>query len=415
MKTTAETVKVAKTLSSAMCKAVTIAIVENGVRQVPTGTAGVTLDALIKRGVVHEDRSHHFPRYPLTDLGRAVRGLLTGEVDPEPTPEPAPEGPERFCTVCHIHMNCHAPALLGFENNSDVCDIPRAELTLEGIMPPVPRAPRNTANPKVHVFASTGEAYDASQCHDDIVDGDVLSVPGAGVVAVLMAAWPVAVDTDTPGEFHCLKSGEEWSKTEFGDYTVSVVLAREVLADLERKHSAIADGAVRVLAPADVQGVNFEGVPLSTDEEAHLINLPPDGIGIVFGDLVAAKHVVKISRNRVERFAQGLVKFAQLTDPAPTFVTESVDMASIRQDRHRFTVQRREDFLTELATWCNAEKYADVVSAIRDLGPSLSRSQKWQDACAWVTTAMDEGREERYVALQGAINLGHVFPVRGAL
>ena len=31
---------------------------------------------------------------------------------------------------------------------------------------------------KIHTFASTGEAYDASQCQDDIHGGDVLVVTG---------------------------------------------------------------------------------------------------------------------------------------------------------------------------------------------------------------------------------------------
>ncbi len=141
-----------------------------------------------------------------------------------------PDAPKVFCTVCHWHMNMHAPVVPGYTPASDVCDTPRAELTLEGIYPPAPRIPRNTDAPKVHVFASIRDAYDASQCRDEIADGDVLSVPSAGVVAVLVAAWPVAVDTDAPGEFHTLKQGAEWGALEYGDYTVSVTVARAVLA-----------------------------------------------------------------------------------------------------------------------------------------------------------------------------------------
>ena len=46
---------------------------------------------------------------------------------------------------------------------------------------------------KVHTFASSGEAYDASQTDDAIKDGDVLHVPSEGSAAVLLAAWPTAV------------------------------------------------------------------------------------------------------------------------------------------------------------------------------------------------------------------------------
>jgi hypothetical protein len=46
---------------------------------------------------------------------------------------------------------------------------------------------------KVHEFATSGEAYDASQTDDGIKDGDVLHVPAEGSAAVLLAAWPTAV------------------------------------------------------------------------------------------------------------------------------------------------------------------------------------------------------------------------------
>lgn len=60
------------------------------------------------------------------------------------------------------------------------------------------------ADPVVHTFDSSGEAYDASQCSDDISDGDVLAVPAEGVVGFLFEAWPVAV-TSAVGEFHAAR------------------------------------------------------------------------------------------------------------------------------------------------------------------------------------------------------------------
>lgn len=55
--------------------------------------------------------------------------------------------------------------------------------------------------PSVHTFGSTGEAYNASQCRDEIKDGDVLSVPSERVVGVLIGAWPTAI-SEAAGEFH---------------------------------------------------------------------------------------------------------------------------------------------------------------------------------------------------------------------
>lgn len=83
--------------------------------------------------------------------------------------------------------------------------------------------------PNVHTFASTGEAYDASQCDDDINDSDVLVVPSEGVVGVLCQAWPVAV-TPEHGEFHALREGVTWAEHEGGKYAESARLAQEQAA-----------------------------------------------------------------------------------------------------------------------------------------------------------------------------------------
>lgn len=80
--------------------------------------------------------------------------------------------------------------------------------------------------PKVHEFGSTGEAYDASQCDDNISDGDVLVVPSERVVGVLVRAWPVAV-TPEHGELHGLLDGVEWADFEDGNYAESATLAGE--------------------------------------------------------------------------------------------------------------------------------------------------------------------------------------------
>ncbi|MCU1647126.1 MAG: hypothetical protein JWN03_7401 [Nocardia sp.] len=56
----------------------------------------------------------------------------------------------------------------------------------------------------IHVFASSGEAYDQSQVRDDINDGDLLFVPSERVAGWLEGALPVAA-TDNDGDFHTIK------------------------------------------------------------------------------------------------------------------------------------------------------------------------------------------------------------------
>lgn len=68
---------------------------------------------------------------------------------------------------------------------------------------------RPMAEPRVHEFDSTIEAYGASQTDDTIVDGDVLVVRSEQVVGILLEAWPTAV-TVAQGAFHEAKS---WAST----------------------------------------------------------------------------------------------------------------------------------------------------------------------------------------------------------
>lgn len=55
-----------------------------------------------------------------------------------------------------------------------------------------------------HAFATTGNAYDASQCDEAITTGDTLIVLAEQVVAIAMT-WPFAV-TETCGAFHALSA-----------------------------------------------------------------------------------------------------------------------------------------------------------------------------------------------------------------
>ncbi len=55
----------------------------------------------------------------------------------------------------------------------------------------------------IHHFDSTGDAYDACQTRDDIVNGDVLVIAQEGVVGIA-DTWPVAV-TEAKGHLHAMK------------------------------------------------------------------------------------------------------------------------------------------------------------------------------------------------------------------
>jgi hypothetical protein len=55
-----------------------------------------------------------------------------------------------------------------------------------------------------HAFASSANAYDASQCDEAILTGDTLIVLAEQVVAIAMT-WPFAV-TETCGKLHALSA-----------------------------------------------------------------------------------------------------------------------------------------------------------------------------------------------------------------
>jgi hypothetical protein len=83
---------------------------------------------------------------------------------------------------------------------------------------------------QVFVFDSTGDAYDSSQCLDQIKDGDLLIVPSEKVAGFLVQAWPCAV-TDELGVFHALAEDLSWDEFEGGQYAASAKLAAEIAAN----------------------------------------------------------------------------------------------------------------------------------------------------------------------------------------
>lgn len=93
-------------------------------------------------------------------------------------------------------------------------------------------------NPRVHTFETTSEAYNRSQVDDSIRDGDVLTVPSEGAVAVMVSAWPTAITDNASGEaFHKLGTGIDWGAVPnlrggMDDYRPSAELARAELGKL---------------------------------------------------------------------------------------------------------------------------------------------------------------------------------------
>lgn len=83
----------------------------------------------------------------------------------------------------------------------------------------------------------TGEAYDFTQTHDAMRDGDVVICQHQGhkVAAVLVEAWPVAFDgldeEGQAGELHTLDDIRDWYTLDDGKYVPShEAYERKVLA-----------------------------------------------------------------------------------------------------------------------------------------------------------------------------------------
>lgn len=76
-----------------------------------------------------------------------------------------------------------------------------------------------------HRFEDTAEAYDATQCRDDIRDGDVLIIEREGVVGFLRTAWPAAITAER-GKLHGVDGDPR--TLDDGRYVASVEAAEQV-------------------------------------------------------------------------------------------------------------------------------------------------------------------------------------------
>ena len=82
---------------------------------------------------------------------------------------------------------------------------------------------------KIHNFDTTGEAYDACQCDDDINTGDVLVIDNENVVG-LAWVWPFAL-TENSGKLHTLEPDVDPLTFEDGKFAAGVLAARAIIAE----------------------------------------------------------------------------------------------------------------------------------------------------------------------------------------
>ncbi|MDT0267970.1 hypothetical protein RM844_16950 [Streptomyces sp. DSM 44915] len=134
--------------------------------------------------------------------------------------------------------------------------------------------PEPITTPGVHRFETTKEAYDATQTHEEIKDGDVLIIEGQGVVGVLYKAWPFAVTTEA-GELHHSNGKEyEWDN---GRYVTSVELAEQTARDFgfpifREERPTPTEEAADEETPEDDQADAESGEVATRDEEPETEN-----------------------------------------------------------------------------------------------------------------------------------------------
>ncbi|MER5638294.1 hypothetical protein ABT095_15195 [Kitasatospora sp. NPDC002227] len=141
-----------------------------------------------------------------------------------------------------------------------------------------------SGGPAVHRFDSTAEAYDATQCDEEIRDGDVLVIESEGVVGFLVEAWPVAV-TAVRGELHGFEGPVE--DFEDGAYIASHRAASVLAAELGFEAAAPvavpeAEAAVEEPAAPAAEGravVEFCSAVLSPGYKEHRLTVRPVGAG----------------------------------------------------------------------------------------------------------------------------------------
>ena len=70
-----------------------------------------------------------------------------------------------------------------------------------------------------HAFASSGNAYDATQCDEAIQTGDTLIIIADQVVGIAMT-WPFAVQRSICGDFACIALAPRYGRRQTAPYNV---------------------------------------------------------------------------------------------------------------------------------------------------------------------------------------------------
>ncbi|MFD9813726.1 hypothetical protein [Streptomyces sp. NPDC059080] len=161
-------------------------------------------------------------------------------------------------------------------------------------------AEARAAGPLAHRFRSTSGAYDATQCREHILDGDVLVIEREHVVGLLCGAWPGAI-TAVHGELHAFTADPR--TIDDGEYAASIDLAEQVareigapLAGEQRvvegvvvEHAGTAEGSTPSNAShPDVAAARaaLDGLAVATMTEHHDVTEPAEDEQNVRGYLV---------------------------------------------------------------------------------------------------------------------------------
>ncbi|WP_280273413.1 hypothetical protein [Nocardia wallacei] len=119
----------------------------------------------------------------------------------------------------------------------------------------------------VHIFASSDEAYDRSQCDDQIADGDILVIPSEGVAGWLDKAWPVAA-TRNVGAFHRLNEAAAIDAETYGPKTGDRIV--EKVAECVAALHAAGHTVVAVQSPAYEAAMEDEAYQINAEYDAEV-------------------------------------------------------------------------------------------------------------------------------------------------
>ncbi|MDQ0949317.1 hypothetical protein QFZ24_003240 [Streptomyces phaeochromogenes] len=150
-----------------------------------------------------------------------------------------------------------------------------------------------------HRFEDTEEAYNATQCRDDIHDGDVLVIEREGVVGFLRSAWPAAL-TVAHGELHTV-TGDPRTLDD-GRYVASVEAAEKIAAEhgfplAEQAEAADAEAlhAVQLVTEAEANDGTWQGAWIGQQPTDGLFALDlPAEQGALFDDRAAVPAAVEV-------------------------------------------------------------------------------------------------------------------------